>query len=164
MQKINLHLGIKEILMLILLTFIFGLIFSFDKVVALFDNQGTEIKASRQATKELSNLILDLDQVNFDTSVLSSAYFTRLSNLPTFPIDETNAAFGKVNPFTANFNFTSTPVATTTIGGIIYSNQREDGQGALTAVRVAPPRIAPRVNNNLNRNTTRTGTRTVNLR
>ena len=58
----------------------------------------------------------------FDTSVLNSAYFTSLNNIPNFPIDKSDSSFGKQNPFTGYFAVTSTK-ASTTVGGIIYSNQ-----------------------------------------
>ena len=92
-------IGIKEIFGIIFLVLVVGLIFSFDYVVSYFNSANSQVEESRKASKEISDLLIQIDQISFDTSVLKSSYFQGLVNIPSFPIDESSSSFGKKNPF-----------------------------------------------------------------
>ena len=129
-------LNFKTILMLAVLLVVFGLIFAFQPVVDYFNSYNTQVEESQKAVREISDLLLQIDKISFDTSVLSSPYFTSLNTIPAFPIDLSNSAFGKQNPFSSSFFVTPAKAATTTVGGIIPSNQRQEGQAAITTVNL----------------------------
>ncbi len=98
-----------------------------------------QIEESRAATKETADLLLSLDKIKLDTSILSSTYFQSLSPLASFPIDAlTLSNFGKANPFLGNFTVVSAP-ATSSVGALIYSNQRGANNGA-SQTSVSPTR------------------------
>ena len=143
-------LNFKTIIMLTLLVLVFGLIFMFQTIVDYFNGYNTQVVESQKAVTEISDLLLQIDKISFDTNILTSAYFQSLNTIPTFPLDQSPSSFGKPNPFSSTFTITAGKVATSTVGGIIPSNQRQDGQAAITSVNIRQP-----TTNTINRRTGR---------
>lgn len=131
MQSTNINLSFKTTVGLLFILLIFVLIFMkssvFDLIVSF---SGTEqIAESQKSSKELADLLLSLDKINLDTNTLNSFYIQTLSPLPSYPVDaRTLSNFGKANPFVGSFTVIPAS-ASTTVGGVIYSNQREVNNG-----------------------------------
>lgn len=94
------------------------------------------VTQSQQLTDKTTKLLLSLDQIVFDTAVLSLPFIQNLRTFPSYPIDaESLSNFGKVNPFVGSFTVV-TPQASSTPGGVVYTGQRVLNNGG--AVRAAP--------------------------
>ncbi len=103
----------------------FGAMFFRDSVFELIAPPDDIISDSKKASREVAEALLKLDKIAFNTSILKSEYFQRIVVLPTFPTDSrTLANFGKANPFLGNFSVASSPAASSTVGGVIFSQQR----------------------------------------
>ncbi len=136
MQNINLQLNLKTILGTLFFMGIFFAIFAKSYIFTQIIGTGTdtEIQASRKASKDIADLLLSLDKISFDTKVLSSSYLQNLNTLPSFPIDaRTLSNFGKANPFLGGFTVV-TNTASSSVGGLIYSNQRSSTTAPITPV------------------------------
>jgi len=139
MQNINVKLNIKTILVFLFFATIFGAILGQSYIFSFIASQsGTaEIEDSQKASKETTDLLLSLDKIAFDTSVLNSPYLDSLSPLPNFPLDAQSLSnFGKANPFLGSFIVVSAP-ASSSVGSVIYSNQREVNNGS--SIRAVSP-------------------------
>lgn len=131
MQTTNIKLDFKTIVGLIFFLSLFVAIFTKSYIFDfLIGQSGTaEIEASQKAAKDTADLLLSLDKINLDTTILSSTYLQSLQVLPSFPLDaRTLSNFGKANPFLGNFTVVSNP-ATTSVGSVIYSSQRSANDG-----------------------------------
>lgn len=110
---------------------LFAAMFFRDQVFELIAPEPVEVSESKKASREVAEALLKLDKISLDTTILKSDYFTNITLLPTFPTDsKTLANFGKTNPFLGNFSVVSSPAslntenASSTVGGVIYSQQR----------------------------------------
>jgi hypothetical protein len=118
---------------------LFVLIYTKDSIISfVLDTTGeAQIQETQKTTDNTTKVLLSLDKITFDTSVLNSPYFESLVPFVSYPIDaQTLSNFGKANPFIGNFIVVA-PTATTTVGGVVYSSQRQplnNGQ----AVRSVP--------------------------
>ena len=131
MQNINLKLDIKTIGGILFFIIIFGSIFLKSYIfVFLTSSSGTaEIQASQKASKDTADLLLSLDKITLDTTILNSPYLQSLITLPSFPLDaRTLSNFGKANPFFGSFIVVPTS-ASTSVGAVIYSGQRSANGG-----------------------------------
>jgi hypothetical protein len=136
MQSINLQLNIKTVLGTLFFMGIFIAIFAKGYIFSQIIGTGSdaEIQASRKASKDIADLLLSLDKISFDTKVLNSGYLQNLLVLPSFPIDaRTLSNFGKANPFLGGFTVV-TNTASSSVGGLIYSNQRSSSTAPITSV------------------------------
>jgi len=90
-----------------------------------------EITESKRASQDVATALLKLDKLQLDTSILKAEYFQTITLLPTFPTDSKSLTnFGKANPFLGGFQIVSAPVvASTTVGGVIFSTQRSVNNG-----------------------------------
>jgi hypothetical protein len=133
MQNNNTKLGIGSILGILFFFCVLGSImfqeYMFDFIVGLSGSE--QIAESQKALQDTTDLLISVDKITFDTSVLSNPYLQSLVNLPTFPIDaQTISNFGKANPFLGSFTVVPTKaVASSTVGAVVYSNQREVNNG-----------------------------------
>lgn len=138
MQSINFKLSIGMYLLLTSVVVIFIMILMRDSIFqALVGVTGdSQIQDSQQATKETTDLLLSLDKIKLNTSVLQSSYLQSLTKFPSFPIDaQTLSNFGKLNPFLGNFVVVSDK-ASSSVGAIVYSNQRSTNSGnSITSVK-----------------------------
>lgn len=132
----NVKIGFKEFLIIIILVVSFGLIFFVQDIAGFFNSSITQIEESRKASKEMSDLLIELDKINFDTTILDSSYFYTLNNIPNYPIDTNDSSYGKANPFAGGFTVISSTPDTQTVGGIVTSTQRSDGQSNVRTVNV----------------------------
>lgn len=126
MQKINLKLNFSTILgLLFFLVIFFAILFKesvFSFIVSLGGND--VVVSSQKAAKDTADLLLSLDKITLDTSILGTPYLQNLNNLPNFPLDaQTLSNFGKTNPFLGSFTVVPTS-ASSSVGSVIYSNQR----------------------------------------
>ncbi len=137
MQTQKTSLSIMSALGIILFISLFVIILFKDTIFEyILEYTGeSSIKESEQATTETTNLILSLEKITFDTKVLSLPYVQGLTTFPSFPADsETLTNFGKSNPFVGNNNF-AIEQATSSVGGLVYSVQRErNNNNAIRAV------------------------------
>lgn len=129
-------LNFKTLSTLLLLVSVFGLIFMLQTVEGYFNSFGTGVKDSEKAVVEISDLLLQIDKITFETSILTSPYFQSLNAIPNFPLSTSSDSFGKVNPFSSAFFINSAKATSTSVGGIIPSNQRQEGQSSFTTVKV----------------------------
>lgn len=132
LQVISFYIGI------LLLVGLFVLIYLQESVTNLIIEMTGEyqIQESKASIAETTNLLLSLDKISFDTSVLSLPYLQDLTQFPSYPIDaETLSNFGKTNPFIGSF-IVVTNQASTSTGGVVYSTQRTLNNGS--AVRAVP--------------------------
>jgi hypothetical protein len=133
MQKSKTSLGIGSILGILFFFSLLGSImfqqYIFDFIVGLSGSE--QIAESQKALQDTTDLLISVDKITFDTTVLANPYLQTLVNLPNFPIDaQTISNFGKVNPFIGNFIVVPTKVtASTTVGAVVYSNQRSVNNG-----------------------------------
>lgn len=119
---------------ILFLVLIFSAIFMRDLIFATITDMtgGNEIVESQVATQETTNILLSLDKIKLDTSVLNSSYLESLIPFANFPTDaQTLSNFGKINPFLGSFTIVSSK-ATSSVGALIYSNQRGANNGAST--------------------------------
>lgn len=142
MQNTNIKLSIGSYLGIIITLVIFIAIFFRDDIfnIILEYTGNTQIEESQHATEEMTKIILDLEKIKFDTSVLKSPYLESLVIFLVFPIDaETLANFGKTNPFIGTFSVVSSKATTSAVGGVVYSAQRAANNGA-SVIPVSPNR------------------------
>ena len=138
MKTNNLSLSLSSYIGMLLLLSLLLAIYAEESIVNfVLENTGQQqIAESANATKQMSELILSLDKIKFDTTVLNSAYLENVKPFPNFPVDATTLAnFGKANPFIGSFSVV-TEVASTTVGGVVYSNQRATNDG--NSIRAIP--------------------------
>ncbi len=139
MQEKNILQSVSFYLGILILVSLFTLIYSQEYITGLvleFTGEA-QIQESQKTTNEATNLLLSLDRIPFDTSVLSLPYLQTLNSFPSFPIDtETLSNFGKANPFVGSFTVV-TNSASSSVGGVVYSNQRSLNNG--NAVRATAP-------------------------
>lgn len=138
MSNTNLKITFSTYLRLTFFLLIFVLIltkdFVFEQIIVFTGSN--EIEESQRATAEITNLLLAVDKISFDTKILSSSYLQSLTSMPIFPIDsESLINFGKANPFIGNFILVN-PSTTTAVGGVVYSNQRSLNSGQ--SIRTVP--------------------------
>ena len=134
MQKFNIKIGIKESIMLLFFGSIFVAILYADSIIEILMQQNKEVQESEKVTKQLSDLILEVDKIKLDTKVLNTSFLQNITALPQFQLDANTASnFGKNNPFSGGFTVVSTP-ASSTVGGVIYSNQRTTGRSGVISV------------------------------
>lgn len=140
MQKINFKMNIGTMLGIAFFLILFLAILFKDSVFSFITSQsnGDVVQSSQKAAKDTADLLLSLDKISLNTSILSAPYLQNLIPLPNFPIDaQTLSNFGKANPFLGGFVVVSSP-ATTSVGAVIYSNQREvNNDRSLRAVKPA---------------------------
>lgn len=132
-------LNFKTFFIVLPLLIVLGLVLMSSKIVDYFNNSSPQVENSQKAVQEITNLLLQIDQITFDTSVLASGYFRSVKSLPYFPMDQSSNSFGKQNPFSSSFIINPGKVATTTVGGIIPSGSRAPGQVGLTSVDLSRP-------------------------
>jgi hypothetical protein len=131
METTNLKLGFSSYMGLIIILLVFGCILMKDSVFELVLNftGGDQIAESQQANQEVTALLLSVDKITFDTSILNSGYLQSLTPFPDFPVDTvTLSNFGKANPFIGNF-IVVPDTATSSVGSVIYSSQRSVNNG-----------------------------------
>jgi hypothetical protein len=141
MKVKNLKFNFTTYLGLLFLVLIFAMIYFQDFIFDIITTQtgGTEILQSEKATKETADLLISLDKITLDTSVLNSTYLQSLGQLPSFPIDAAALSnFGKANPFLGSFIIVPSRVASSSVGGVVYSNQRGANNG--NSLRAVNPR------------------------
>lgn len=122
-----------------ILVVLFISIYTRDQINSLvLDYTGeVQIQDAQKSINDTTSLLLSLDKISFDTSILSLPYLQTLSSFPNFPIDAlTVSNFGKANPFVGSFTVV-TDAASASVGGIIYSGQRSLNSGE--AVRAVAP-------------------------
>lgn len=138
MQKIDLKLNFSTILGILFFVLIFFAILFKDSVFEFISSQGNSdaIENSQKVAKDTADLLLSVEKISLDTSILSTPYLQNLTHLPDFPIDaKTLSNFGKANPFLGGF-IVVPDTATSSVGGVVYSNQRELNNGnSLRSVR-----------------------------
>lgn len=139
MQSQNIKLGISSYFGIIFLVLLFGMIYSKDLIFSyILEATGeSQIQESQKATQETATVLLSLDKITFDTSVLNSNYLSSLTPFVNFPIDAAALEnFGKANPFLGNFIVVPTK-ATTSVGAVVYSANRPGNNG--NSVRAVTP-------------------------
>jgi len=133
LQIISFYLGI------LLIVILFVLIYLQESVTSLISEMTGEslVQEAKTSTIETTNLLLSLDKISFDTSVLSLPYVQTLVQFPSYPIDsQTLSNFGKTNPFIGSFTVV-TEQASSSTGGVVYSGQRVLNNGG--AIRAVAP-------------------------
>lgn len=145
MQNLNIKLGISGYLGIFFILFVFSLMFFRDSVYSLIvlNTDAVRLEESQKTNKKIAELLISLDKIKFDTTVLQTPYLQSLTRLQQFPIDaQTLTNFGKANPFIGNF-IVAPVAATTSVGAVIYSNQREVNNGN-AVIPVTPNRVRTR--------------------
>lgn len=132
MQAGNIKLGIGTYFGIFVFLVLFLMIFFkqniFDFIVEFSGSNALE--ESQQATQETTNLLLSLDKIKLDVNVLQSTYLQALTAFPTFPIDaQTLSNFGKSNPFLGGTFTVVQTTATSSVGAVVYSNNRAGNNG-----------------------------------
>ena len=84
MKITNLKINFTTILGLTFLILIFGAIYFEDSIFDLVVSQtgGAQVAQSEAATKDTADLLVSLDKITLDTSVLNSTYLQSLTALP----------------------------------------------------------------------------------
>lgn len=147
MQKIDLKLNFSTILGILFFVLIFFAILFKDSVFGFIDSQGNPdaIANSQKVAKDTADLLLAVENISLDTSILSNPYLQNLTRLPDFPIDaKTLSNFGKANLFLGGF-IVVPDTATSSVGGVVYSNQRELNNG--NSLRPVRPTTTTRTTN-----------------
>jgi hypothetical protein len=118
-------ISFSSMLGIIFFILLFAAMFFRDYVFELIAPPAVEISESKKASKEVAEALLKLDKITLDTTILKSPYFQNIVVLPTFPTDsKTLANFGKINPFLGGYQIINIQDATSTTGGVIFSQQR----------------------------------------
>lgn len=131
MQQNSFKLTTGSYLGILFFVLMFAAIFMKDTIFDLIISQtgADTAQQSQQATQKTTDLLLSLDKIKLNTAVLESSYLQSLTTLPSFPVDfQTLSNFGKANPFVGNFIIVPTK-ASSTVGAVIYSNQRAANNG-----------------------------------
>jgi hypothetical protein len=130
-MQTNMKLTFSSFLTVLLFLIVFILIFTKDIIFNSISESTNrqQVEQSEKANKQIADLLLSLDKITLDTTVLRTPYLQSLVQLPTFPIDaQTISNFGKINPFVGNFIVVPGAVPTQ-VGGLIFSAQQNAENG-----------------------------------
>ena len=130
MEKFQIKLSFSFVVGIMFFLTLFSMILFRDTVFDLIiGGSGTvEISESQQAAQQTAELLLSLENITLDTSVLATPYFNSIIPIPDFPLDaQTLSNFGKANPFIGNFSVIQP--GTSTVGGVVYSANRPVNNG-----------------------------------
>jgi hypothetical protein len=79
MQNINLKLNFKTIMGILFFLILFILIFFKQNIFAILIAENKEVQDSQKASKEMADILLSLDKITLDTTVLKSNYLQALT-------------------------------------------------------------------------------------
>lgn len=133
----NLNLKFKDYIAILLIILSILMIYFSDTIIQRISEMDNSIDESQKASAEIAKLVLSLDKISLDTSVLNASYLMNVKTLPQFPLTLSGQGiFGKFNPFLGNIQI-STPQATTTqVGAVQYATQRDAGQSSVRVINV----------------------------
>lgn len=141
MINTKINLSFKDYLIILILLLSIVIIYFSEDIISQIKSFDTSVEESQKASADIAKLVLSLDKISLDTSILNLPYLQNVRPLPQFPVDITSPGiFGKTNPFVGSLN-SSLPAATTTqIGGVQYAAQRDQGTASVRTVNVSQPR------------------------
>ncbi len=143
--KIN--LTFKDYFAILLLIIAICIVYFSDMIIQKIQEMNTSLDSSQKVSQEIAKLVLSLDKISLDTSILNTPYLQNIKILPQFPLDSASPSiFGKPNPFTGNFITVPSAATTTTVGAIQYATQRDEGTASVRTVNIKATTTTPRIN------------------